>query len=45
MKETQKEKYFPIKTIMFKAKIVVVGPCKSGKTSISNFLGDQVSMI
>lgn len=26
---------------MFKAKLVVVGPCKSGKSSISNFLGDQ----
>jgi len=30
---------------MFKAKIVVVGPCKSGKTSISNFLGDQGDVI
>lgn len=26
---------------MFKAKIIVVGPCDSGKTVISNFLGDQ----
>lgn len=26
---------------MFKAKVVVVGPCKSGKTSICNFLSDQ----
>lgn len=27
---------------MFKAKIVVVGPCESGKTVLSNILGDQV---
>ncbi|XP_039273407.1 intraflagellar transport protein 22 homolog [Styela clava] len=26
---------------MFKAKIIVVGPCESGKTAVSNFLGDQ----